>query len=512
VTSLTYEQIATGDLPIDVNPNTDGGLRIYPDKKLPGENVDRRTIRVKAQYSNMTPNVRIYFRNFDVDDPSADTSPVDSNDTPAVKNGNDNRGNVDGTTGTRAGTFSAPQGSSGCQTFGSGMSCLTDSNGTAVVNYTLTMNPGDNFAVAASPDQTYLSGLVPSNDGINLKDTNDFDIPVTTAQSNGCQTQNQKACRADMLTVWRRLHIEVDSMGIVTDNKVTGIITNAVPIAGGTHIYIDSTPEDYRFEPGTIVIDQVGTYPVNDNVSNEVQLNALISPQLLIGKSFTLYDDDDFDSDDPTDNGDDMDDVAETSATFSRMQTENNPDKNVYAPAYIMLNYDGGGAIGNNTNSISFVLNLIETDTPGQISLGRNSASNEADNFWVAYFQVAYQPEINFDRDSDVDHGLIAYPSTLGLSPTSSLIDIVPADCSIMPIGGHGSFVFQEVIRDEFNVAEIKDNGLTAPHELGHQLGINGDGYGPGQKIMSRLLNPEPSFIPEHLNLLRCRVKSPGQP
>ena len=55
-----------------------------------------------------TAEIRIYFRDFDVDDPSADAAPIDTNDTAAVKTGNDNNGNVDGTPATKAGVLSIP--------------------------------------------------------------------------------------------------------------------------------------------------------------------------------------------------------------------------------------------------------------------------------------------------------------------------------------------------------------------------------------------------------------------
>ncbi|HMJ08550.1 MAG TPA: hypothetical protein VK468_06075, partial [Pyrinomonadaceae bacterium] len=301
-----------------------------------------------------------------------------------------------------------------------------------------------------------------------------------------------------------------DSMGNVTDNKATGTITGAVQTLSGTTLFVNANLENYRFEPGTIVIDQIGTFPVTDNVDGEVKSSAQISPQAAVGKTFVLYDDDDFDSNDLPGNGDEMDDVVETQPTFSKMQNDDSPLRNVFASAYMKPVYDGGGSIANNSTSISFVLNLIEGDTPGQLSLGRNSGINEADSFWVVYFQIAYQPETAFDRDPDTDRDLIVVQPTLGVTPATSLVDVVPSNCSNLPIGGHGSLVFEEVIRDEFNLSGIKDNGLTAPHELGHQLGIFGDGA--GQKIMSSALDPEPVFIPEHLNLLRCRVKSPGQP
>lgn len=228
ISSLTFEQILTDDLPIDVNPNVGAGLRIFPDKKLPTETVDRRRIRVKAQYSTATAGVRIYFRNFDVDDPSANTAPIDVELTRNA--GNDNNGNIDGTTATRAGLLIIPSAGQpnpySCQAFSnsnaSGVSCLTDANGVAIVDFQTTMQPGDNFSVVAGPDETYVSGLALAGNGVDLNDTNNNEIPATSA-TNECSAAMNRACRTDMLTVWRRLHLEIDSMGNVgSDNRVTG--------------------------------------------------------------------------------------------------------------------------------------------------------------------------------------------------------------------------------------------------------------------------------------------------
>lgn len=241
VTGLDYEQIQTDDLSIDANPNVGGGLRIFPDKKIPAETVDRRRIRVKAQHSQTTAGARIYFRNFDVDDPSADVAPIDTNDTATVKLGNDNNGNVDGTTATRAGQFVVPPAGQpnpyNCQTFSnasaSGVSCETDASGTAKVDFIVTQQPGDNFEVVADPDETYVSSLIPDADVINLKDATNIQTPVTTTASNGCANSTVTACRADMLTVWRRLHIEVDSMGPANANYERGEVDKKTKIGPG---------------------------------------------------------------------------------------------------------------------------------------------------------------------------------------------------------------------------------------------------------------------------------------
>lgn len=509
VLSVNYELIHTDDLPIDANPNAGGGLRIFPDKKTPNETVDRRRIRVKAQYSQMTAGIRIYFRNFDVDDPSADTAPIDANDNPSVKAGNDNRGNVDGNSSTKAGVLTAPSGSSGCQTYSSGLSCLTDSSGIATVDFVVTMQPGDNFSVVASPDEDYINGLALVEDGINLGDPNDFEIPVTTSSANTCESTSQKACRSDILTIWRRLHIEEDSMGVVSGNFVSGTIIGAIQTTSDTRLLSSVPLEEWRYEPGIIVIDQIGTFAVTDNTSDEIVSDSQISPEDALGKSFVLYDDDDYNKTNPVIYGDNNEDVNRTETTFSRMQTSDDPEKNVFVPAYILPIYDGGGSLSNNQSDIQFVQNLNETQALSQINLGRSSGNAETDRFWVIYVQIAYQPESAFDRDPDTDRDFKAVQSTLGGTPVISVANEVPSDCSDLPIGGHGSFIFQEVVRDEFDLFNLADNGLTLPHEVGHQMGIDGDGA--GQKIMSSALDPEPSFIPQHLHLIRCRVKSPGQ-
>jgi hypothetical protein len=204
VKNVSFQQIATDDLPINANPNVGDGLRIFPDDKDPNDQTDRRIIRVKAQSSVRTAGIRIYFRNYDLDDPSSDVAPIDPNGSV----GFDNHGslNIEGII-TIAGLLKIPIGSEGegCQTFSAfpsgGVSCLTNSDGIAIVDYIVTMQQGDNFTVAASTDENYIGGI--SGDGINLKDSSNTQIPTTTTNVNACENSSVKACRTDMLTVWR---------------------------------------------------------------------------------------------------------------------------------------------------------------------------------------------------------------------------------------------------------------------------------------------------------------------
>lgn len=72
-----------------------------------------------------------------------------------------------------------------------------------------------------------------------------------------------------------------------------------------------------------------------------------------------------------------------------------------------------------------------------------------------------------------------------------------------VPKGSEGSILFLETVRDSGGLLPI----VSAPHEVGHQFGLKGDATGFG------LMSVEgTTFVDRHLNVLRWRVKSPGQP
>ena len=141
----------------------------------------------------------------------------------------------------------------------------------ATVELTVGTQPGDNYKAAASVTATYLNAVV--IDTVNLKDGTGVALP----------TDNAKV--TDLLTVWRTVHIERDSMGVVTGNTVSGNIVALLP-AGASNTTakevtvsndlddgsknLDSAVADNgRFEKGEITVAGVNVIAALDGNGNK---------------------------------------------------------------------------------------------------------------------------------------------------------------------------------------------------------------------------------------------------
>jgi len=469
VQSLAFEAI---DSPLDENLNPGGGLRIFPDKQFPTDSLNRRRVRIVA---TTCPNTLVFFRAFDVDDPSSDSSPVDPNGSA----GNDNRGTP------QNGTLSSA-------------SAQANGNGIAQVEFMVTMHPGDNFKVAASTNPAYLVGV--SVDGTDLIDSIGRVLPTSQAKNT------------PMLTVWRRMHVEIDSMGPVTGNKITGTVQRASysSLLLRTTLYVDQDTGKNRFQNGFIDIGGVGSFFIISNNNKSVEVAGNVPDAVVRNKPFTMVDDDDFNDNNGLNlDGDEGEELIPLPDTFSLIQESDDPNKNVYSVVYIRPVFDGGGNIFNNTNDIPFKLNLEGPQGPrgtfeNQISLGRNSAPNESDDFWVVYVQIGYQPDSTADGDPDSETMFVG-----GLTVTDNGNDLTnDVTNPNVPKGAEASIVFLETMRDGVRHGFRNLIKGTVPHEIGHQFGLKGDDTGFG--IMSGA-SPTLTFVPRHINILRWRVHSPGQ-
>jgi hypothetical protein len=440
--------------------------------------------------------------------------PIDDDTGPNT--GNDNRGMP------KSGTLGA-------------VSVLTDANGIATVEFTVTMQPGDNFAVAASTNNAYLGTV--TIDGTNLKDNANTQIPVTSA----CSGSAVNACRTDMLTVWRRLHIEVDSMAAATGNNVQGNFPSTVTITSGANTLTVNTPtplEVNRFENGRLTFtdssgnvksfnvigyDSNTTPPTDANTATTVTINTFRPYTVNAGQSFTLYDDDDFNEDSPPNrlDGDEGEQIVERTETFAAMRPNDDlncadQDCNIFAESYIKPEYDWARAKGYNQTNITFQSNVTAT-TNGTLnnyvlSYRNSTSTSEKKDFWMTYIALIYQGEDTNDADGRQANGDIEPGSGGGTSAGGNTIDDLVAG-SPLPTGGNSTLIYLETARDNeintiFSGNSPEWNAGTAPHEIGHQMGLKGDN--PNFGIMAST-GATFNFIDRHKNILRSRVESPGQ-
>ena len=461
--------------PLDMNPGPAGGSRIFPDRSSPSDNADRRSVRVEAIVDPPIAGVEIMFRAFDVDDPTGTSA---------------NRG--------------------GCGAFVSSIGCTaflrTDGTGSATDDFQVTMFPGDNFRLAAACSSPYLTAVTVR--GTDLIDQRGKTLPTGQAGVS------------DLITVWRDLHIEVDEMQPVVNNVATATVlsvtnSQARPEAsfklnvtyGGPALDVD------QYAGGTLfTYDSQGkplqSFPVLSNRSDVIVVSTALPLQspTFVGGYAELIDDDDYDG-----NADGKGDIGEAlvtpAAVWSLVQDgSSDAATNLFARAYYRLKYDGGGNPLYN-QKVPFITN-VPKDRRGVQATSVILASRQAvgaDDYWVAYRQIAYQGDRSEDNDPIQETALGGTTPYIGISNRLGRTGVPPP-------GGIGSFVFLETLADAIR----EDAGraaclqVTVPHELGHQLGIAGDRK--GDRTMDDSVCDASGFIDDHLAILRSRVKSPGQP
>ncbi len=427
-------------------------LRVFPEKEVPtGPKVDY--FYAVAKINPAVGGTSIYWDSLDIDDPSSDTAPVDPNGAA----GNDNRGNFGAAPGAPDGDDGHLDGENA-----SGIATSTTySNGIAVVRFQVTMQPGDNFTVRAST-------------------SSDFSTYEDSAP----------------ITVWRKLHVEIDSMGAPSGTTETGNITN-VNYDTGTNtsqVTVDIVLDDGgywstggRFENGVLTAGG-NNYTVMSNTSSVLTVQG--NPPN--GVSFQLVDDDVV----PTDVGEpDVGDMVRA-----------------YARAFILPVFD----TGEDTNNVPFDLNTEMSEISGQINAGKGTPMSTGD-YWTVAVQGAFQtskedPSLGGDNDPDNEgtwRGVADSYAEGVLICQESIRDWIQAPVAK---GGGGGV-------DPDNTGELPRRPRRQEilvHEVGHILSLShadgavtaADPFG-GVMLASNAPRQSSNFTQRSLNKLRSIAK-PG--
>ena len=205
-------------------------LRVFPGARINGMGVvgaarDKVDVKVTLSVAPVRA-LKIFFDSFDVDDPTSASAPVDNEFLP-----DDNRGLP--TAGTLTG-----------ESLG-GILEKTFNNQVETLEFQTTMQPGDNFRIAGNGDLDFVAGL--ENDDFQLGIFTDdklriIDPPITGLYADREILQDENYA-STVLTVWRFVHAEVDSMGAVVNNYVAGNIIgfqNPANSDTGTRIDVDN--------------------------------------------------------------------------------------------------------------------------------------------------------------------------------------------------------------------------------------------------------------------------------
>lgn len=463
VQSVTVTRDA-GQVPFDTNPNTGGGLRIYPEKKTPTDtSFGRNKFTVRAKLSKPLAGVKVDFKIVDPDDPTQEFV-VEGDPTRLT----DIDPNLDADNDNRDPSALYPMGLNG----------ITNSLGEAQMFVQMSTKPGDNIRVIAHARPNPLSGSSSYFGGVY---TNANDAYFQGAMIGETAGPTVAGATTPMITTWRSLHIERDSLGVVSGNvtsrTVTAIRTNT---NGTTDLTISGAYlEDRRFEEGRvayIVLPAPLSFTIKTNTRNTITVKGTTVPSSIIGRTVTIYDDDDADRDDEILMGDNGQDVPMPDNGF--MGTADQLPDNALAIAFIMPKFDL--AASSYDDDLPFFLNAphafptreFPTDEETLTMMKFDNVALRKDKeFWTVYLFGAYQSAVNQDEDPKYEAHSNGFQGYAGYANPK-----VGALCFIentSDIAGHGLW---ETTDPGFDPRY--DERYVPLHEVGHLLRLSHDDGG----------------------------------
>lgn len=485
---------------LDEDPNwpdtADGkAYRVFPGKRFDGDEPEatpRHVVLVKAEL-NVAPTrpVKLWFRAFDIDDPTASGDEVDREDADE-----DNRTAAPYSKGRFVGNMEDIQE-------------FEMDSATGEFRYQVPTQPGDNVKIVAAADKDFLEQL--ENDDVKLFEKGPVhtskivDKHIFKAEDSVAKARirQPESWSTDTLTIWRKLFIEIDTMDRINHNELEAVIQDVRPMGDvaspsgnqtwqkicltiNKNLY-DQLPETSKFGRtwygdnfvgGHIIWNQF-KYGIDSHTNREAGVNDEIC--LAYPKDWRPLTNDDRNDkivirdDDQDKNGSYLPPMVVTVKTTA-----------AFKPAYVLpVTKD----IPNSNSTRPFLLHLESDELSYLHELFDagfdNKAHSRDDNFWMIYLLNAYQGKLDEDGD--------------GRDKGSALSGQSDND--------YGAVILQESGRETGAAYAAKGNGTgwqlpdVPPHEIAHLFGaIHSD-----QGLMGYSEKKTETFEPITLDRIRSK-------
>ncbi len=454
VASITWETYLD-NLPLDTCP-TNGGQRIFPGKKDPDDAYPtyRISVTVFGMIEPAPPpgssvyGVPVYLKHWDVDDPSADGNVVDNLPAGVPNSGPDNRGGGGVLLSTVVGTWEW-----------GGFYGLLD----------VTMKPGDNFCVAGTTTPQLLDNRMVQADAEAM-------MPNGGARAGARITE--------MLTVWRKLWVERDTMAAATGFPVVGTVDSITlnsPVAGQSTIDLGQNLADDHsdlnlYEEGDIGFAAcpagLDVFPVVSNTSNFLTDDEVVVLGLpgacANGSVYSSWDDD-------------------VQGILPHYPSGGAILGTAFATAYILPVYAGE----EYQDVIPFEIHLNDLEMY-QINNARDLTSSPA--FWACLIVGCWEPGQNWDADPDVCFTLTP---PFGPPPGAE-----GAETGRTETDKGEAAIFMQTIQDDAACMWITDEAHTVTHEIGHTCREH-DHHVPNSIMQEGAPRGQNQFAPESIDIFR---------
>lgn len=437
-----------------------GGKRMYPGDKSYGDSQSfyRPFVWVKVKVTPPMANCTVYLHNWDVDDPSTNVSPVDTNDVGGEPVGFDNKETILGV--PFPGWFIDPL---TFETMADFVELVTNDQGEATILFRVGWCPGDNYRIAASTVQAYITNM-------------------TQAQADGRAQLplGGVVAMSEMLTVWRNLHIERDYMGQAHDGGDEG---NRVVVSGAEYDYDQEThtttidirrrfpselDDEDQFEGGTYSVSRDGEAVEWEIISSAKGIwydKVVVRGEASAGEDeySQLWDDDD---------------DSNWKTPFVAIGTVNPLELGRWARAFEDAYINAVYAPETYTDEVDFNRNMTDSEFSYGWGWDNEQDTWSSYDWWACLTVSCFQGPTGLDLDPD--NGDPVENSLLGA--TSRTIIYTDWDNS--------SATYRETIRDhaERYAALFDDfpdfHAKIMAHEIGHTSG--GETHPSGNGIMDR--------------------------